>query len=77
MCHTPFSSDEMSVGFIYTFGVDQNRERESFYLARPTDVRRRAGWRVCMYEGVGGERRGSVGEGGGDKGEQRNEGRGG
>ena len=31
------SSDKMSVGFIYTFGVTETRERESFYLAVPKD----------------------------------------
>lgn len=27
----------MSVGFVYTFGVTELRERESFYLAVPKD----------------------------------------
>ena len=48
LVHTLFLlSDEMSVGFIYTFGVTEDRERESFYLALPTDVRMREEGCTC------------------------------
>ena len=36
-CFSHLPIDKMSVGFVYTFGVTELRERESFYLAVPED----------------------------------------